>query len=356
MPALPLTARQQTLRTTIDWSYNLLNDDEQTLFAQLGVFVGGWTLKAAETVCELSSEQEALGKIDHQQSLFNTHSSMLNLIEALLVKSLLKEVDGPGGDARFTMLETIREYALEQLELRGEAEALRKRHAAYYLVLAETIAPQLHGADQLTWLDRLETEHDNFRTALAWSAAAADGRLIGSAEAAELGLRLAAALAWFWFVRGSWSEERTWLAGMLARGAAAPPLVRATALNQLGDLESKASNYTSAHTYYQASLTIGRVMQDKPTIAMALRGLGLSLLVQSMHDFGRIEPLLEESLALFQELQDTWNIGMGLYALASQRTGKVRTTEPMSCLKKAWRSSDTCAIAGTSRSYSYSWE
>jgi predicted ATPase/transcriptional regulator with XRE-family HTH domain len=318
-----LPARQQTLRTTIDWSYNLLNDDERALFVQLGVFVGGWTLQAAEAVCELSSEQNASRNVDRQQSLFNTHSSILNVIEALLDNSLLKQVDGPGGDARFTMLEMIREYALEQLEVRGEAEALRKRHAACYLVLAETVAPQLHGADQLTWLNRMEQEHDNFRAALAWSAAAADSRLIGSAEAAELGLRLAAALAWFWFVRGYWSEGRTWLSGMLARGETAPPLVRAAALNQLGDLESQASNFTSADTHYQASLAIGRAAQDTPTIATALRGLARSMLMHSMRSFDQINALLQESLALFRELQDLWNIALDMEYLgvSAQRQG-----------------------------------
>jgi len=136
-----------------------------------------------------------------------------------------------------------------------------------------------------------------------------------SAEAAEVGFRLAGALAWFWFVRGYWSEGRTWLAGVLARGDAAPPLVRATALNSIGDLESQASDNASARTHYQASLAIGRAVQDKPTIATALRGLGLCALMQSMRDFGTIEPLWEESLALFQELRDVWNIGIGFHCL-----------------------------------------
>jgi predicted ATPase/DNA-binding XRE family transcriptional regulator len=310
-----LPARQQALRATIDWSYELLNEGERTLFARLGVFVGGWTLEAAHAICELSIEHEELSKAEHEQSNLTSQISLLHSIEALLDKSLLKEADGPGGEARFTMLETIREYALEQLKIQGEAQVLRQRHGAYYLALAETAAPQLHGSNQLAWLDRLEAEHDNFRAALAWSHATADSRSLGSAEAAELSLRLAGALAWFWFVRGYWSEGRSWLAGALVRGDAAPPLVRATALNWLGDLESEASDSTSARTHYQASLAIGRSMGDTPTIATALRGLGLCALMQSMRDFGNVEALLEESLALFQELRDTWNIGIGLHAL-----------------------------------------
>jgi predicted ATPase/class 3 adenylate cyclase len=314
--ARDLPARQQTLRNAIDWSYNLLDEDERTLFARLGVFVGDWTLEAAETVCKLRIENEALRNSLRDDILLNSQFSMLNSIEALLDKSLLKEAEGPGGEARFTMLETIREYALEQLERHGEAEALRQRHAAYYLALAETAEPQLHGAERQTWLDRLEAEHDNCRAALAWSAAAADRRSPGSAEAAELGLRLAGALAWFWFVRGYWSEGRAWLAGLLARGDAAPALVRATALNRLGDLESGwPLGNAPARPHYEASLTIGRAVGDKPTIATALRGLGSCALLQSGRDFGRIEALLKESLALFQELQDVRNIGISFHCL-----------------------------------------
>jgi len=298
--ARDLPPRQRTLRAAIGWSYELLDAGEQTLFARLGVFVSGCTIKAATAVCNETNDLPM---------------DVTDGIASLLDKSLLQLEEAADGESRFLMLETLREYALERLAQRGEAEALRERHLAYYLALAETAAAQFHGADQLTWLDRLEAEHDNFRAALAWGQAAADSRSVGSAEAAELGLRLAGALAWFRFVRGYWSEGRTWLTGLLACGDAAAPLVRATALNWLGDLESQASDNASARTHYQASLAIGRAVQDKPTIAIALRGLGLCALMQSMHDFGSIEPLLEESLALFQELGDTWNFGMGLHAL-----------------------------------------
>src|SRR5262249_50099097 len=163
---------------------------------------------------------------------------------------------------------------------------------------------------QLTWLDRLEAEHDNVRAALAWSAAAADRRSTGSAKAAGLGLRVAGALAWVWFVRGYWSEGRTWLAGAVARGGAgaallprAAALLRATALNQIGRLESAPGDHAQARAHYQASLAIGRAVRDKPTIAKALRGLGMCALFQSQRDFGRSEALLEESQALYQELR-----------------------------------------------------
>jgi predicted ATPase/transcriptional regulator with XRE-family HTH domain len=298
--ARDLPSRQQTLRNTLDWSYHLLDVGEQIVFRRLGVFVGDRALEAVEAVCRADDERP---------------HAVLDELAALVDKSLLRQAARVDGAPHFVMLETIRAYALEQLEVHGEAEALRQRHAGYYLTLAETAAPQLHGANQLQWLDRLETEHDNVRAALAWSQATADSHLTGSAEAAELGLRLAGALARFWFVRGYWSEGRSWLAGALVRGDAAPPLVRATALNWLGYLESEAGDSASARTHYQASLAIGRSMGDRPTIATALRGLGLCALMQSMRDFGNVEALLEESLALFQELRDTWNIGIGLHAL-----------------------------------------
>jgi predicted ATPase/transcriptional regulator with XRE-family HTH domain len=302
--ARDLPARQQTLRRTIDWSYHLLDVGEQTLFRRLGVFVGGCSLEAVAAVC--STTQSVPGDLP---------IDALDGLTALVDKSLLRQEAESDGAPRFVMLETIREYALEQLVASGEEAALRQRHAQYYLALAERAEPLLHGTQQLAWLDRLEAEHDNFRAALAWSQAAADSHSTGSTEAAEVGLRLAGVVAWFWFVRGYWSEGRTWLAGLLARGDAALALVRATALNRLGDLESWPSGNAPARMHYEASLAIGRAVRDKPTIATALRGLGFCALWQSGRNYGSIEALLKESLALFQELRDAWNIGIGFHCL-----------------------------------------
>ncbi|MFL5800869.1 MAG: tetratricopeptide repeat protein [Roseiflexaceae bacterium] len=297
--ARDLPSRQQTLRNTLDWSYHLLDAGEQALFRRLGVFVGGWALEAVEAVCNADCDLPP---------------DALDGLAALVDKSLLRQTEGVNDEARFTLLETTREYALERLEISGEAEALRWRHAGYYLALAETAAPQLHGAEQLTWLDRLEAEHDNFRAALAWSQAAADGRSTGLAQPAEVGLRLAGALAWFWFVRGYWSEGRAWLAGALARGGEAPALVRATTLNWMGLLAWWPGAHATARAHYEASLSIGRALGDKHTIAAALRGLGMCALVQQ-RDYGGAEALYDESLALFRELGDEWNLGIGLHCL-----------------------------------------
>jgi predicted ATPase len=170
-----LPARQRTLRDTIAWSYDLLAPWEQALFRQLAVFAGGGTLEAVEAVC---AGEDATGA---------AHDVLAGL-GALADASLLVTMAGADGGLCCGLLETIREYALEQLEARGEADAWRGRHAAYFLSLAEAAAPPLDGPDQAVWLDRLEREHDNLRAALAWA---------GTAGAADLGLRLASALAKF---------------------------------------------------------------------------------------------------------------------------------------------------------------
>ncbi len=169
--ARDLPARQQTIRTTIAWSYDLLTAAEQRLFRSLAVFVGGCTLDAATTVCNANSDLPM---------------DVVDGIAGLLNQSLLRQKEGTDGEPRFWMLETIREYTVERLEGSGEAEAVRRRHAAYYLAFAEAAQPQLLGAERAGWLDRLEAEHDNLRGALGWALDGGD---------AELGGRLAVALA-----------------------------------------------------------------------------------------------------------------------------------------------------------------
>jgi predicted ATPase len=209
--ARDLPARQQTIRNTIDWSYHLLEAGEQRLFARLGVFVGGCRLEAAEAVCKTNGDLPM---------------EIVDGITALVEKSLLRQTEDPDGEPRFTMLETIREYALERLEASGEVEVLRRQHATYCLVLAETAEPELHRAEQLRWLQRLEQELDNLRAALAWSQTSAAG--------VETGLRLAGALGPFWQMRSHQIEGRTWLLSILAHPMAKPTAARAKALNWAG--------------------------------------------------------------------------------------------------------------------------
>ena len=186
--ARDLPARQQTLRGAIAWSHDLLDDSERALFRRLGVFVGGCTIESAEAVCADVDEREPI--------------SVLDGIESLVGQSLLRQVDGPDGEPRLLMLETIREFALEQLDAAGETESLRRQHATFFCEIAERADSQIMGPGQIGWLRRLEGEHDNFRAALRWSVATpGEGELAG---------RLAASLFWFWFLRSQAAEMREW--------------------------------------------------------------------------------------------------------------------------------------------------
>jgi predicted ATPase/transposase/DNA-binding XRE family transcriptional regulator len=305
-----LPARQQTLRGAIDWSYHLLEASEQALFMRLAVFVGGCTLEAAEAVAsELRTENEELRNGLRDDTLLNSQFSILNSIEALLDHSLLQCAEGADGETRFTMLETIREYALERLEASGEEDVLRRQHAAYYLALAEGAEPQIQGAEQAVWLDRLEMEHDNLRAALSW--ALTDG-------AAEVGLRLAAALGEFWWPRGHVSEGRRWLAATLACSGAATAATRAKALYRAGELAYAQGEYGAAATLLEGSLTLYRDLGDKRGIACVLRGLGNTLSFRGDPELA--EPLRYESLALFREVDDAWGIAWMLYHIAVERS------------------------------------
>ena len=163
--ARTLPARQQTLRDTLAWSYDLLDPAEQMLFRWLAVFSGGWTLEAAEAVCSAAD---------------GLPFDILDGLQSLIDKSLLREAAGIAGEPRYGMLETIREYALDRLQASGEMAALQWRHAAYYLAFAETAAPEVLGPHQVAWLDRLEVDHNNLRAVLAWSRSRAYSRMVSS--------------------------------------------------------------------------------------------------------------------------------------------------------------------------------
>jgi predicted ATPase/transcriptional regulator with XRE-family HTH domain len=283
--ARDLPPRHRTLRAAIAWSYDLLDAGEQKLFRRLGVFVGGCTLEAAEAVCDVRGDLR-LDVLDGLATLVDT--------------SVLRREKGGDGEPRFTMLETIREYALEQLEASGEAEALRGQHTEYYLALAETAERELHRAEQLLWLQRLDQELDNLRAALAWSQTSAAG--------VETGLRLAGVLGRFWQMRGHQSEGRAWLLSILAHPIAKPTAARAKALNWAGFLVDSKSQQKAL---FEESLAIGRPLGDPTSVADALRGLGN--ITEAAPE--RTRALLEESLALCQGLGDTWRSAMALYEL-----------------------------------------
>ncbi|HEX5504002.1 MAG TPA: tetratricopeptide repeat protein [Thermomicrobiales bacterium] len=285
--ARDLPPRQQTLRATLDWSHELLAGEERPLFARLAVFAGGATPEAIEAICaEVGSRKSEVGGVSPVEDF-----SLLDALGALVDKSLLRRVDGPGGEPRVAMLETLREYATERLEASGEAGELRRRHAAYYFALAEAAEPELSGAAQTTWLARLAAEHDNLRAALAWA-------LAGDPAA---GLRLAAGLWLFWWTRGHLTEGRGWLERALAR-APAPVEARARALLGAGFLAMQQSDWGAARARLEAGLALSQALGEDRLTAWLLRELGFLLTYTSQYDAGR--PLLEEALALSRALAD----------------------------------------------------
>jgi predicted ATPase len=301
-----LPARQQTMRSTIDWSYNLLDADEQRLFRRLGVFVGGCKLETAEAVCQLRIENEELRKASHEQSI-------LNSLETLAGHSLLRCEAGSDGGPRFVMLEMIHEYALEQLEASGEAEILRRRHASYYLALAEAAEQQLYGVEQKVWLERLEAEIDNLRAALAWSLAGGD---------AAVGVRIAGALEDFWLGRGHMSEGRRWLEDALAQTTMLKDTPgRAKALLVAGFLTYFQGDQAAARARYEESLAISTALGDQRGRALALVYFGW---VED--NPATVQARYEEALALFRDLDDRWGIAWALaeMAFAASNCGEYR--------------------------------
>jgi predicted ATPase/class 3 adenylate cyclase len=293
------TPRQQTLRDAIGWSYDLLDPAEQALFARHAVFVGGATIEAVETVVsELRIENEELRKDPEteQFSILNSQFSILDGLASLVDKSLLRQVEVDDGASRFTMLETIREYALERLILRDEAEPLRQRHAQYYLRLAELAEPQLTGADQAAWLKQIERDHDNLRAALGWALERASP---------ALALRFGAALWRFWYLRGYLSEGRVWLERVLVAAThTTSPLtrLRAQVCNAAGVLAREQGDYARALALHEQSLVSFRDLGDRQGVADALNNLGT--VASEQGDYVRAQALLAEALALCRNLDD----------------------------------------------------
>jgi predicted ATPase/DNA-binding CsgD family transcriptional regulator len=283
-----LATRQQTLRDTIAWSHDLLNPTEQALFRRLALFVGGWTLEAAEAVCAPSAPR-----------------AVLDLLASLVDQSLIYRTE-QGDDAWFGMLETIREFGLERLQASGEAEELRRRHAAYYLTLAVEADSDLRGPDPRRALARLEAAHGNLRTALR--------RAIEHGEA-TLALRLAAALWWFWHLRGDWREGRGWLEQALGLAAgAAPTPARAEALLGAGVLARRDGDLPSAQRRFEESVAHWRAVGHRGGLAYALAHVGV--LRAERGDPGAGLALAKESATVLREVGDTWRLTLPLGFLA----------------------------------------
>ena len=280
-----LPPRQQTLRATIDWSYNLLDPREQALFRRLGVFVGGCALQAIEQVCSIGLDLDSLDGVT-----------------SLLGKSLLQRQDGVSGEARFMMLETIREYARDKLEEAGELDSIGDRHCDFFLQFAENAEQQMLGNEQL-WMRRLDAELNNLRTALEWS--------LSREGQAENGIRLAGALSGYWDQRGYFSEGRQWYTRLLSKTEQAQPSVeRARALRALARLSYQQGDFPEAREMYERSLEISRALGDDSGIAGAMLGLGNLAMWEGDYEFSR--SCYEECLAIGRKLGDMLVIARAL--------------------------------------------
>ncbi|MEM8532021.1 MAG: tetratricopeptide repeat protein [Chloroflexota bacterium] len=290
--ARDLPAHQQTLRRTLDWSYDLLVETEKQLFTQLGVFVSGCSLEAAEAVCQLDTHPE---------------EPLLDHLVSLLDKSMLFRADSHGSsiaELRFGMLETIREYALEQLLAGDGADAVYQHHAAYYLDLAERAEPELLGPSQEMWLKRLEQEHDNLRAALQWAL---------EQYQTDTVVRIAGAIWRFWHVHGHLLEGRQWLDIALDISRDLHSMARVKVLCGAGWLANVQGNITQAASFFDEGLTLSRALNDTSGIGMALSGLGRMAHLQGDHE--RAVPLYEESLEILRRLGDTKEIAWTLMRL-----------------------------------------
>jgi len=278
-------ARQQTLRNTIAWSYELLDAEEQALFRHLTVFVGGCSLEAAQAV--------------------HGEDHILDQIDSLVAKSLLRSLAATRGAVRVGSLETIREFGLEQLAWMGELEPMRHRHAEYFLAFAERAEPELGGPSGRLWLDRLEVEHDNLRAALDWC-------LSEPVQNSEIALRLAGALARFWWIGGHFREGSRWLHRALATTHARTP-ARLKALYGAGWLAHIQHDLASARLLLEEGLAIAEEVHDDWARAWVLHVLGRVRYFEGNADGAR--DYAEASLRIAQALEDRWLTGWAVHLL-----------------------------------------
>lgn len=291
--------RHQTLKAMIDWSHDLLTEPERVLLRRLSIFAGGWTLEAAENVCADVGQD---GILSYQ---------VLDLLTSLVNKSLVIAERKQGQETRHHMLETIRQYAHAKLWEAGEGELLRQWHLSYFLELAERAEPNLRAFDMVMWLDRLEAEHDNIRAALAWA----------KESDIEAELRLASALWWFWHIRDHKSEGTEWLERALSietmeRGnqplTPGRTLIRGKALYVAGFLRLMFWETDKGRILSEESLALFRELGHAGKRGMAYALWNLGVVAGQQPDIRRMTELMQDSLALFQEVGDKFGIAQSL--------------------------------------------
>jgi DNA-binding CsgD family transcriptional regulator/tetratricopeptide (TPR) repeat protein len=295
--ARDVPARQQTLRQTIQWSYDLLTVQERRLFRRLSVFAGGCSWQAVEAVAADWTDET---------------TSVLDAVSSLVDKNLLQQMAQEGEDIRLTMLETIREFGLEVLTSAGEAEVIKQTHAHFFLALAEQAEPELQGPNQVLWAERLEQEHDNLRAVLEWALEdVADER---TSERRGIALRLSAALGHFWWMRGYYSEARTFLERALARSEKASVSLRVKVLQTGANVSLYQGDYARGEALAEQSLALNREQGNTRGIADCL-----GLLVHSAMVKGKTAEaiaLSEERVRLMRQVGEPGEVAESLYDLA----------------------------------------
>jgi predicted ATPase/transcriptional regulator with XRE-family HTH domain len=327
-----LPSRQRTLRSAIEWSYDLLDQEEKKLFRRLAVFVGGFSLEAAEAVCGRGAgdpQSTTRSPGSGPETRIQDRQALLDGIASLVDKSLLRQHEGMGGEPRFAMLETIHEYARERLEESGESEEMKRLHGLYFLEFAEQADLHLPDADQTVWFDRLDSELGNLRTAFRWTQSEGGDP--------ELGLRMAAALGRFWSIRGYAQEGREGLSRMLSiTNARSRTSTRGKALMWAGWLAFFQSDYVTARNFLEESLGILRERGEKQDVAAVLDILGEIAHYQG--DYVRAIKYLDECLSINRELNDVAGIALALLFLGYSELRLVEmqdATVPLARLEEA---------------------
>jgi predicted ATPase/class 3 adenylate cyclase len=292
-----LPIRQQTLRNTIQWSYDLLGPEEQALFHLLSVFVDGWMLEAAEALC---------------QEIDQADLDVLNTLSILLDNSLIQLSEEGAEESRFLMLQTVREFGLERLAASGELERTREAHAHYFLALAEQAEPELHGPNQAMWVARLEHEHDNLREALEWALEKVIEEK--AAERREIGMRLSAALKEFWLILGYYREARTFLERALALNQETSTALRARVLLAIATVADNQGDIDRIEVVAQQSLALSRELKDTCGIAESLGSLADAAWLR-----GKIVEAIslhEEQVRLLRQVGEPGEVAEALFLLA----------------------------------------
>ena len=283
-----LPERQRTMRATLDWSHELLREPERTLFRRLSVFYGGFTLGAAEAV----GAADELGSED-----------VLDLLGELVDQSLVTvQRSTAGSEVRYGMLEPVRQYAHEKLKEYGQARTVGRSHASYFLALAERAYPELMGARQVEWLDRLDQEHRNLIAAVSWALDTGD---------TETGARLGWTLWLFWMIRGHQREGRRWMEAFLTFDLS--PALRAKVLVSVASLAYGYGDHEWCERYSEESLELSRQLGDTPRVAWAEFGLGVAAMSRADHESAT--PHLQESLRSFREIGDDFGVARATICL-----------------------------------------